>query len=426
MGESLNFNRVPVHSVQLEASDGFRIESEVLADDSNLSDGSWHSMDGKVTIQKKRNTKDISPTFRTDNLKLRKIDSRGSSFKSLAENGKAIKDSYKRLRDKDNNSKSRSNDSKISSPGIGAGGGISRSDVIAVCGDDGGGSYVSPPRVVMAERVVEAVPSDSSLTDDVPLATRLRRRKSEWLDEMDNSNAKRKGNDNNYRGKISTKLISPRLSQRQSCIGNTDNLSVNKREILDCVEVSELGETILECTRELECLRSKCGNLQGNISGRMKRNIIRIQEGISTLVSRIAVTGDSTYLRIRNNEMKGRIKELEKENVRLEERVKKLLSPSKNSPSRGRHKASLVSHAPPAVVSEVPLPFSGIISEDSERSVLLTKGSVLSEVPQPRRLPRRNNNNTYDISHSNPGMSAIFSTKEDAVSDSSLALNLKR
>lgn len=81
---------------------------------------------------------------------------------------------------------------------------------------------------------------------------------------------------------MNTSRVSPKSAGHQE---DDPPISVKEKEILDRVEASELGERILEWARELEFLRAKCSNLQGGISGKMKKNIRTIQEGISMLVS---------------------------------------------------------------------------------------------------------------------------------------------
>lgn len=63
-------------------------------------------------------------------------------------------------------------------------------------------------------------------------------------------------------------------------------------EDLEDMNSSKLGDKILEWTREIESLRKKSKNLQGGISGRMKRNFGKILEGVSLLTSRV-VTAES-------------------------------------------------------------------------------------------------------------------------------------
>lgn len=233
----------------------------------------------------------------------------------------------------------------VSSPEIGVRRRILRSDLIVI-GDELDESSTSPPREVLAEEIVEAVLSDSPSDEDAPLATRVKERKRVQLEVVNNSIDKTSNNNNAYCGRVNEGMNSSYPlsgSQQQSGRGKMDCISDNERDALERVEASELGETILEWARELEYLRAKCGNLQGRISGRMKLNITRIQEGVSMLVSRVAIKGDPTFLRIKNKELEAKVKELTREKERLEERARRL-SPCKESSPLRKHKIVSASH----------------------------------------------------------------------------------
>lgn len=171
-----------------------------------------------------------------------------------------------------------------------------------------------------------------------------------------------------------------------------------------------MWESILEWTRELECLRAKCKNIQGKINRRMKRNIVRIQEGISVLISRVTVTGDPVFLRMRHREMAVRIKELERENERLEDRIKRMLSPSSESFPLRRFKTTatlndVMKMMMAGAASSSMMAGTSSMSKTPEkkrkgRERKLIGGNVLWETPLPQRSPRvKSSDNAISVSN---------------------------
>lgn len=140
---------------------------------------------------------------------------------------------------------------------------------------------------------------------------------------------------------------------------------MTEKDLLERIEASELGERILEWTRELNYLRAKCRNLNSPIAGRMKKNIAKIQEGTSMLVSRVMVTGDPVFLRMRHREMSLRVRELERENERMRELEQE----------NGRLRDGLRRVSP----RNDPLPSSGG-HQGEMRSVAMTAGNIREEI----------------------------------------------
>lgn len=88
-----------------------------------------------------------------------------------------------------------------------------------------------------------------------------------------------------------------------------------------------------EWANQIEDMRSKSKNLHGKFSGAIKNLLVKIKEGTALLVVRSEAVGDPHFLRMRNTELTTRMKEVEKENARLKEQVRKA-SPGADSPSR--------------------------------------------------------------------------------------------
>lgn len=68
----------------------------------------------------------------------------------------------------------------------------------------------------------------------------------------------------------------------------------------------------------------------------MKKYIGKIQEGISIVSARVMITGDPSFLRMRHREQEVRIRELERENERLEERIRRRSSGTDSPPWKYR------------------------------------------------------------------------------------------
>lgn len=94
-----------------------------------------------------------------------------------------------------------------------------------------------------------------------------------------------------------------------------------------------LGGAMAEWANQIEDMRSKSKNLHGKFSGAIKNLLVKIKEGTALLVVRSEAVGDPHFLRMRNTELTTRMKEVEKENARLKEQVRKT-SPGADSPSR--------------------------------------------------------------------------------------------
>ncbi|XP_070162482.1 uncharacterized protein [Polyergus mexicanus] len=78
------------------------------------------------------------------------------------------------------------------------------------------------------------------------------------------------------------------------------------------------GAMGLDCLVSVERMRSKSKNLQGGISGRMRKEIERAKEVINTLIFKAEATGDPTFLKMKNKELLA-----EMDRMKLEEVLRK-------------------------------------------------------------------------------------------------------
>lgn len=67
--------------------------------------------------------------------------------------------------------------------------------------------------------------------------------------------------------------------------------------IMGAMNVGSLG---LDCLADVERMRAKSRNLQGGISGKMRKDLERAKEVINTLIFKAEAAGDPAYLRIKN------------------------------------------------------------------------------------------------------------------------------
>lgn len=129
-----------------------------------------------------------------------------------------------------------------------------------------------------------------------------------------------------------TEADSKDLSFEEDCIGALGRVTDANLENLPA---ETLGCKVMELAKEIEIMRQKSNNLQGKISGRMKKNLRVIQEGIMVLVGKALASGDPAILKMQNKELIVRTRELERENGRLKDRLRQSLGGA-DSPIRKR------------------------------------------------------------------------------------------
>lgn len=75
---------------------------------------------------------------------------------------------------------------------------------------------------------------------------------------------------------------------------------------------------------KMEETRSKCSNIKGEISGKWKRQIVRLEEIAFYLAYCAETTGDPHFLRIKNKELWDEVARLSGENESLKSRIEAL------------------------------------------------------------------------------------------------------
>lgn len=73
---------------------------------------------------------------------------------------------------------------------------------------------------------------------------------------------------------------------------------------------SALCAMALEHLEEIEVIRSKSRNLKGELTGKIKKNLISVKQMVAILVEKADAQGDPSFLRMRNNELQIKNKEL--------------------------------------------------------------------------------------------------------------------
>lgn len=150
-------------------------------------------------------------------------------------------------------------------------------------------------------------------------------------------------------------------------------------QALEDLSSSVLGGAIMEWANKIDEIRVKSKNLQGKLSGEIKRCVTKIKEGTTLLVIRSEATGDPHFLRLRNAELASQLREAKEENARLEEQLKRM-SP-KASPPRKRR------------VPKMEVTSDSARSAPKDSAALKMSGAMSSLIreafpPLPQRLPR--------------------------------------
>lgn len=90
------------------------------------------------------------------------------------------------------------------------------------------------------------------------------------------------------------------------------------------VKVEELGDRVIRWLKEIDTLRAKSRNLQGGVSGTIKRNMVQAITAVQDIVMRVDSYGDSAYLRSMNAEVSAELRRTEKERDLLKNEVELL------------------------------------------------------------------------------------------------------
>lgn len=99
----------------------------------------------------------------------------------------------------------------------------------------------------------------------------------------------------------------------------------------NALSAPEMGATAMEYLEDIEKIRIKCGNIKGDLSGIIKRRISKSKEIIKGLVKMIEKEGNRQeggeevgFLKMRNKELKARLKEKERDNYNREKEIEQL------------------------------------------------------------------------------------------------------
>lgn len=149
--------------------------------------------------------------------------------------------------------------------------------------------------------------------------------------------------------------------------------------LLEEMSSSVLGGSIMEWANRVEEIRVKSRKFQGKLSGEMKKCMGKIKEGTALLVARAEATGDPQFLRLRNSELDSRLLEIENENVRLKEQLRKLsLRPS---PPRRKRKVEK---------GDFDMDQSVSVDTNVQKGSMIIPSPMKDEFPPlPQRTPRK-------------------------------------
>lgn len=85
-----------------------------------------------------------------------------------------------------------------------------------------------------------------------------------------------------------------------------------------------MGALGLNCLDRVENMRARSKNLQGGISGKMRRrDLERAKDVINILIFKSEASGDPAYLKIKNRELSAKIEKIKTEGYIKRERSRK-------------------------------------------------------------------------------------------------------
>lgn len=154
--------------------------------------------------------------------------------------------------------------------------------------------------------------------------------------------------------------------------------------------------------------RKRSKNLHGKFSGDMKNLLAKIKEGTALLVVRTEAVGDPQFLRMRNSELTTRMKEMEKDNSRLKDQVRKSI-PGADSPPRKRKVEKLM-----PTVANVGAEYAAVSRVTTP--VAAERGSF---PPLPQRTPR-NKTQEVTVQRAPPPVAHRYTDTEDTEAESRL------
>lgn len=183
---------------------------------------------------------------------------------------------------------------------------------------------------------------------------------------------KRKG-----RQKVVEKKDPPEKEDSDGKYGETKGVV---EHVFEDMSSSVLGGAIMEWASKIDEIRIKSKNLNGKLSGDIKKCVTKIKEGTTLLIIRSEATGDPHFLRMRNSELATQLREAEREIARLEEQLRR--SSGTPSPLRKRRVAKL------GVSVDIPScgDTTGPVTQEEVKALPSSIGGAFPPLPQ--RTPR--------------------------------------
>jgi len=99
-----------------------------------------------------------------------------------------------------------------------------------------------------------------------------------------------------------------------------------EKEVLYIMTASDLSAQTLDYISDIETIRTKCGRMQGGLSGKLKRRLMCLQDLIRALQNKADSSGDPKFLRAKINTLSTELEKERKYNKREEERRKREIS----------------------------------------------------------------------------------------------------
>lgn len=144
---------------------------------------------------------------------------------------------------------------------------------------------------------------------------------------------------NTHKGKGAT--LRPEEKRRR---GPPDSKQEKSLEALKYghMAASAAGALALDWLTEVEEIRKKTTNMQGRLSGQMKRNVLKLKEVVLSLVGKAEAAGDPLFLKMRNSELTQQLAETkskwERSKKDLDEANKRLKVLSSKTNQRGERR----------------------------------------------------------------------------------------
>lgn len=134
------------------------------------------------------------------------------------------------------------------------------------------------------------------------------------IEKMSTKSKKGTDSDSNKARKTYKKSFSSKNSINESSVVlSSDDEEVGKDfapQELRIMGANSVGAMGLDYLANIESMRSRSRNLQGGISGKMRKDIEKTKDVINTLIYKSEAAGDPSYLRLRNKELADQIDKL--------------------------------------------------------------------------------------------------------------------